>query len=115
MNAERQGHLDRLSTLISEDVWLREPEELPQPARFLYRPLRLLSIVAHGFVGETRPRPGPRRPLSPSPPGPRVVGDTGPPPPPAPLPFPSPPPPPPSPGAPFGSQRPGGGARFSTN
>ncbi len=50
MNAERQGHLDRLSTLISEDVWLREPEELPQPARFLYRPLRLLSIVAHGFV-----------------------------------------------------------------
>jgi len=50
MNAERQGHLDRLNTLISEDVWLREPEELPQPARFLYRPLRLLSIVAHGFV-----------------------------------------------------------------
>lgn len=50
MNAERQGHLDRLNTLISEDVWHREPTELPQPARFLYRPLRLVSIVTHGFV-----------------------------------------------------------------
>ncbi|MCI0483833.1 MAG: YihY family inner membrane protein [candidate division NC10 bacterium] len=50
MNAEHRSHLDRLTTLIAEDVWVREPEELPQPVRFLYRPLRLLSIVAYGFV-----------------------------------------------------------------
>jgi membrane protein len=50
MSSKRQSRLDRLNTLIAEDVWLREPEELPQPARSLYRPLRLVSIVAHGFV-----------------------------------------------------------------
>ena len=44
------SYLDRLNTLIVKDVWQRELGELTAPLRFLYRQLRLVSIVTQGFV-----------------------------------------------------------------
>ena len=44
------SYLDRLNTLIVKDVWQRELGELTAPQRFLYRQLRLVSIVTQGFV-----------------------------------------------------------------
>ena len=44
------SYLDRLNTLIVKDVWQRELGELTAPLRFLYRQLRLVSIVMQGFV-----------------------------------------------------------------
>ena len=44
------SYLDRLNTLIVKDVWQRELGELTAPQRFLYRQLRLVSIVMQGFV-----------------------------------------------------------------
>ncbi len=50
MNARLHGYRERLNTLIRDDVWQREPAELTRPRRVLYRQLRLLTIVAHGFM-----------------------------------------------------------------
>jgi len=44
------SYLDRLNTLMVKDVWQRELGELTAPQRFLYRQLRLVSIVMQGFV-----------------------------------------------------------------
>ncbi|MFQ5960994.1 MAG: YihY/virulence factor BrkB family protein, partial [Candidatus Methylomirabilales bacterium] len=50
MNARLHGYRERLNTLIREDVWQSEPAELTRPRRVLYRQLRVLTIVAHGFM-----------------------------------------------------------------
>ena len=50
MNARLHGYRERLNTLIRDDVWQSEPAELTRPRRMLYRQLRLLTIVAHGFT-----------------------------------------------------------------
>ncbi len=50
MSARLRSYMHRLHTLIMEDVWQLEPAELTKLRRFLYRQLRLLYIVAHGFM-----------------------------------------------------------------
>jgi len=50
MNARLQNYRQRLHTLIEEDVWQREPADLTRFRRLLYRQLRLLTIVGHGFM-----------------------------------------------------------------
>lgn len=50
MNARLQGYQQRLNTLLKEDLWQFEPGELPRFRRVLYRQVRLLYIVAHGFI-----------------------------------------------------------------
>lgn len=50
MNARLQNYRQRLHTLIEEDVWQREPADLTRSRRLLYGQLRLLTIVAQGFM-----------------------------------------------------------------
>lgn len=50
MSTRLHSYMHRLNTLILEDVWQLEPAELTKFRRFLYRQLRLVYIVAHGFM-----------------------------------------------------------------
>ena len=50
MNARLHSYLNRLSTLITEDVWQLEPAELTRFRRVVYQQLKGLYIVAHGFM-----------------------------------------------------------------
>lgn len=50
MSTRLHSYLHRLSTLVREEVWQLEQAGRTGMQRFLYRQLRLLAIVAHGFV-----------------------------------------------------------------
>ncbi|MFQ5988608.1 MAG: YhjD/YihY/BrkB family envelope integrity protein [Candidatus Methylomirabilales bacterium] len=50
MSTRLHSYLDRLNTQILDEMWEVEPSQLSQFRRFLYPQLRLLYIVANGFV-----------------------------------------------------------------
>lgn len=50
MSTRLHSYLDRLNTQILDEMWEVEPSQLSRFRRFLYPQLRLLYIVANGFV-----------------------------------------------------------------
>jgi len=56
MSTRLHSYLDRLNTQILDEMWEVEPSQLSKVRRFLYPQLRLLYIVANGFVESNVPR-----------------------------------------------------------
>lgn len=56
MSTGLHSYLDRLNTQILDEMWEVEPSQLSKVRRFLYPQLRLLYIVANGFVENNVPR-----------------------------------------------------------
>ncbi|MFQ5847651.1 MAG: YihY/virulence factor BrkB family protein [Candidatus Methylomirabilales bacterium] len=50
MGKRLHNYLHRLNALVLDEVWQLEPAELTKVRRFLYRQVRLLYIVGHGFM-----------------------------------------------------------------
>jgi membrane protein len=56
MSTRLHSYLDRLNTQILDEMWEVEASQLNKVRRFLYPQLRLLYIVANGFVESNVPR-----------------------------------------------------------